>query len=264
MADLHPFVEKIEEVPEAFREFYTERSGKFYLNVAGRDGWALEDVRGLRNAHAQVTSERNTLRDTAKRFRERIGGERTPDEIADALNRFDELVKIDPEKQADELATKRLEAHEARIRAKFDATIKKDWEPLKAELEDERSFTRGLLIDTEARTALLAAGADPDHVDLLVERLAKSCRVKVGDDKKRVVEVLDEFGNPRLGEGPMKQAAGDFRAKYPALFKGSDASGSGARGGQGGGGGAGRKYSDAEVNAMSQQEYEKARTEGRI
>lgn len=80
--------DKVEDVPEAVREHYTEVDGKFVLGVDGAD--ALPAMKGLRDENAKRRiSERKATTDLA--IYTTAFGTRKPDEILSILDRVPEL-----------------------------------------------------------------------------------------------------------------------------------------------------------------------------
>ena len=207
-------VESLDDVSEAHRDLYSEKDGKFVLSVDG-----LEDNSGLKKA---LETERETRKKYEKSIKawERTG--KTPDEIAELLAAAEDAEKAKHEKEGN-----------------FDALLKqhqtkcdKERTDLAAELEAAKASERGAIVNTSLMAALTKAGATEEGIDLLPDRLAN--RIKFDrDGDKRVINIVAADGVTPLA-GSSKDGTATFDDlvkeavdKYPSLFKGSGAGGSG-------------------------------------
>lgn len=215
MAKLKRMLDKIEELPEALRELYVEKEGKFYLNAEE------EDVTGLKSA---LEKERKAARDAAARLRAYDG--------------------IDPEKYA-QLTAAAEEAERKR------AAAEGDWKKLEEQLVAKHQETvnkekaRGDRLLGALHRRILVAGA-------LEALSAAKCRrpkivlphmqghlkvVEDGDDF--AVRVIDAAGQVRISPKgsnavPMtlEELALEMRddPEFAPDFDGSAATGSGGGG----------------------------------
>lgn len=207
-------VDSIDDVSEAHRDLYTEKDGKFFLSVDG-----LEDNSGLKKA---LETERDLRKKYEKDIKawQRTG--KTPEEIAELLAGAEEAERQKHEKEGN-----------------FDALLKQHqtkWEKekadLAAELETAKTSERGAVIDNKLLTALTKAGATEEGIDLLPDRLSN--RIKFDrDGAKRIINIMAADGVTPLA-GSSKDGTATFDDlvkeavdKYPSLFKGSGAGGSG-------------------------------------
>lgn len=225
-------IEKLEDVPEALREHYTEKDGKFLLGVEPVGGFALEDVTGLKSALGAERTQRERLEKDVIKFKDL-----DPDRARAALTELEELKKIDPANEADKIANTKFEAAKAQL-------IDKHTQDLAARDQRIGKLTGAvaeLMIDAVATAGLAEAkGA----VELLLPHVRAHTRVKETDDGKFVVEVIDKDGNARIGDSkgsPMgiKDLIAEMRKSdtYARAFEGDGHSGGGAEGGGGAGGG---------------------------
>jgi hypothetical protein len=207
-------VDSLDDVSEAHRDLYTEKDGKFVLSVDG-----LEDNSGLKKA---LETERETRKKYEKQIKswERTG--KTPDEIAELLASAEEAERQKHEKEGNFDAL--LKQHQG----KWD----KERSDLAAELEAAKASERGAIVNTSLMAALTKAGATEEGIDLLPDRL--SSRIKFDrDGDKRVINIVAADGVTPLA-GSSKDGTATFDDlvkeavdKYPSLFKGSGAGGSG-------------------------------------
>jgi hypothetical protein len=220
-------VDKIDAVPEALRSEYTEKDGKFHLNVEG-----LEDTTGLKSALQAERTKNKTIKDQVTAW-EKIG--KSPEEIEGLLE------------------AERVKAEEALKRAgKFDeilATHKSDWAKeaadketkLTGERDSALTIARKAIVNAELAGSLTKHKATPEGFDLLTERLGRRVKVDFAEGKESV-SILAGDGTPMVGSQKNGLATFDDLVKeavkqYPSLFEGSGAGGSGApaKGGTGGG-----------------------------
>lgn len=218
-------VASLDSVPEALRTEYTEKDGKFVLNVEG-----LEDTSGLKSA---LEKERKANRENAAKIKKWEGLGKTDEEIAALLAAAEEAERKKAEGEGD--FDKILGQH----RSKWE----KEKATLEAELSAARSSERGAIIGTSVMTALTKAGATEEGIDLLPDRLAARITFETVDGK-RILKIMQADGEtPMAGAGKDGLATFDdlvkeATAKWPSLFKGSGNSGSGKEPGKGAAGGA--------------------------
>lgn len=232
-------VDKIDSVPEALRGEYTEKDGKFHLNVNG-----LEDTSGLKSALKAERDARKALDKDVAAWK-KLG--KTPDEIA-------ELVETREREDAEKLKKK----------GDFDAILKQHqdkWAGEKSALETElnaaRNSERSAIIETSVMGALTKAKATVEGVDLLTERLGKRIKFETVDGKRKIQIMQADGSTPMAGSGADGAATFDDLVKeavknWPSLFEGS---GSGGGGTPPKGGKPGQKtYSQADFDALAPKE----------
>lgn len=216
---LEPVVQDIDSVPEAIRDYYAEQDGKFILQVAKKDGYALENVEGLKSA---LGKERNRADQNERKLKQ--FGDLDPTGIQEKLQKLEELQSIDPEKEAGRLA-------EEKAKSKIDQLLKKhqsDIEGLSQKTNTYKSKLEQVLVDNSVQKAIIEAGGNSKTVDLLLPHIKNSVRLNEDFD----LQILDNSGNPRIGDSngnPMtlNQLANEFKEKFPETFPGTQASGGG-------------------------------------
>ena len=229
---LKAIIDSVEGLPDGVKEHYTERDdGKFVLSVDPVDGFALEDVTGLKTALGKERTSREKLERDVVKFKDL-----DPDKAREALAKLDELTQIDPAKEADKIANTKFEAAKAQLLEKHNGEISS---------RDERighlsKTVESLLIDAAATQALAEAKGS---VELLLPHVRAHTRVKE-EDGKFTVEVVDKDGNARIGDAKggimdIKGLVAEMRQSdtFGRAFEGSGQSGSGKQ--PGGAGGAG-------------------------
>lgn len=240
MAGLPLTTDNIESIPEAARALYEERDGKFHLPVAG-----LEDTSGLKSA---LEKERKAARELEKRVKRWESLGKTDEEIADLLK-----------------AQEEAEAKRAKEAGDTEAILKQHqdkWAKERAALESElnaaRASERNAIIENSIMAALTKASATEEGIDLMPDRLANRIKFET-QDGKRVVRIMQPDGEtPMAGSGKDGLATFDdlvkeAMAKWPSLFKGTGAGGSGTPPKQSAGGTGGKKRS--EMSAAERAAY---------
>lgn len=212
---LKAVVDSLEAVPEAQRDLYVERDGKFHLDVEGS-----EDVSGLKTALQRE-------RDARKKAEERAKTALSDDD----LETFERLKT------------------EAAERERKKSEEKGEWEKLetqlkdshKAELEKVTSRSKQLeqslqeaLIDQRATAAINEAEAS---VRLLLPHVRSAMKVVEQDGRFKAV-VVDEKGDPRLRKDAkgsedlmtVKDLVAEFKEsdEFAGAFKGTGSTGSGS------------------------------------
>jgi hypothetical protein len=232
---LKAIVETIDVVPEAARGFYQEQDGKFILQVEPVDGFALEDVAGLKSTLGKELTLRKKLEKDVLKFKDI-----DPDKARDALAKLEELGSLDPAKEADKIANTKFEAAKAQLLERHNGEL----QTRDGKIGKLTKTVENLLIDQAATAALAEAKGS---VDLLLPHVQRHTRVRENDDGSFVVEVVDKAGNARIGNGrgdPMtiKELVQEMRQSdaFGRAFEGSGQSGSGTRPNSGGGNPGGR------------------------
>ena len=229
---LKAIIDNIESAPEAVREFYTEKDGKFVLSVEPAGGYALEDVSGLKSALGKERTTRETLEKQVVKFKDI-----DPEKALEAMARLEELQAIDPNKEADKIADSKFNAAKAQLLEKHGNELKSRDERVK----HLSGTIDNLLREQRATTALAEAkGA----VELLLPHVLKNTRT-VEKDGKFEVEVIDSEGNVRIdGKGnnmSIKDLVAEMRQSevFGRAFEASGVNGTGKAPTNGSGGGPG-------------------------
>lgn len=184
---LKAIVDKLDDVPESVRGEYAEKDGKFYLSVEAVDGFALEDVNGLKGTLSKELAKRKTAETELEKFK---GID--PAKARTALEELEELKAIDPEKEADKIVSAKLEAAKSQLVAKHNQELEVE----RSKSTKYRAKIEELLLDTVATEAL---AKEKGSIDLLLPHIRSKARVvEEGDDFK--VEVIDKEGNVRIGD----------------------------------------------------------------
>jgi len=236
-------VDSLESVPETLRTEYTEKDGKFHLNVEG-----LEDTGGLKNALKSEREARALLEKQTKAWKS-LG--KSPDEISTLI-----------------AAQATAEEEAARKAGNFDAILgqhKTKWEGEKSALETElqaaRASERAAIIETSVMGALTKEKATAEGVDLLTERLGKRIHFETVDGKRKIQITQADGKTPMAGNGADGAATFDDLVKetkknYPSLFEGTGAGGGGKQPNGKDAGGSGEKIiTRAELAALPVQEH---------
>jgi hypothetical protein len=246
---LNAVVTDINTVDEGLRGFYKEADGKFVLQVAPVDGFALENITGLTNSLGAERNLKKTLEATVKQFegidpklaREAIArvaeyGDLTPEQAREAKEMADTLSKLDPKKDAERIAQEKIDAELGKVQKLFDTEksgLTAQIEAFQGTVASLKGQLKTLLVTNQIKDGL--APLNPlddarDVIQLLAEKYIQSDEV----DGAYVVNVLDDEGKPRyvLKDGQaVPMSVGDLLAeikeKRPSLFKADDKRGVG-------------------------------------
>lgn len=210
-------VETLDDVDEQYRDLYTEKNGKYVLDAEGLP--EPEDNSGLKTALEREREARKKYEKQIKAW-EKTG--KSPDEIAELLAAREETERKKAEEEGD--FDKLLSQH----RSKWE----KEKDELASELEAARASERSAIINTSLMAALTKAGATEEGIDLLPDRLSNRIKFE-REGTERVIKIVSGDGETPMagsakdGTATFDDLAKEALEKYPSLFKGSGAGGSG-------------------------------------
>jgi len=208
--------DKPEEIPEALRAGAKNVGGKIVVEALP-DGWAVEDVGGLKKTVSEERAARKALEKAVKAFE----GIDDPAAARDALEKVASGA-VKSSKELDE-AKKALEAKFANDRKGLDEASAK----LQAQLQE-------VLVDRDATAAIAAAGG---NLKLLLPIVKAAAKVERDASGKLVVQLHDDGGKPLVTKksgsaDPMgfaefvegMKAVTDFRGAFAATGAGGTGS----------------------------------------
>lgn len=190
---LEPIVESLDSVPEAVRAEYKEvqGTGKFILDVVPKEGYALENIEGLKSA---LSKERGQVGELSNRLQ--AFGELDPQDLKQKLAKLQELETLDPVKEADKIA-------EAKAKSQIDQVVAKHREELgkvNGNVEKYKTQLQKLLVDDAAKAAILSAGGNEKTIAYMLPEIKRHLSLTENQDGTFITQVRDEFGNPRIGD----------------------------------------------------------------
>ena len=198
MPALSAITDTLDGIPEPLRPFYRPARPEdgvgegFVLNVEGRDGFALENVKALRNAVAAERKARDAAERAARELDALKGLGVELSAIPDRLARLSELEKLDPEREADRLAEQRAAARVERLQAR----AKAESERLTAEAQRYRRALEKAVVESAIDRALAEAPAtNPEAVRLKILSAIRVRELPDGDEPF-AVEIVDSSGAP--------------------------------------------------------------------
>ena len=215
------------------------------LDVTPTNGMGLDNVDALRTTLSKEKGRADRAEQSAAAF-----GDLKADDVKARLEKLTELESLDPEKEADAIAQRKVDAAKAQMSEAHAAEV----DQLKKVGSGYRSQLEDVLITDAARAAIVEAGGSSEA---LLPHIQSSIKL-VEKDGRFEKQVVDAEGNPRIGDsqgGPMtvSQLVEEFKGKeaFAPLFVASGNSGGGAGGGSGGGSppkGAAQKKSEMDLN----------------
>jgi hypothetical protein len=177
--------EEYDALPEASRQYYVEKDGKFLLDAEG-----VEDVSGLKNA---LTAVRDELKTAKKQLQETIDKFKDidPEKAKEAQKKLQELEAkqlLDAGKVEDllKLRTEQMKADYENQIVAFNKTIL----DLKKDLKTANQTMAEVLIDNSIRAAAMKAGVLEHAVEDVVLRGQKTWTLK---DKTPTAMKSDQF-----------------------------------------------------------------------
>ena len=247
----------VEEIPEQFRELYTEKNGKFELTgIVGIKTQA--DVDRLSTA---LTSERNAHKETQGKLS--VWGDLVHDDVVKSLDRIPELEAASQGKLDDA-------AIEDIVNKRVDGTIQSRLAPVERENKRLAEENAALLEENNGFKAANTKRAIHDNVReaLVSSKVINEAHEDALFQAERIFEVREDDGEivTKDGVGVTPGVKADIwltemQPKRPHWWAGSQ--GSGAQGGKGGGGQgvANNPFSREHWNLTKQGEI--MRTQGR-
>lgn len=227
---LRALVTDLESLPEEIRAFYREEGGKFVLDVDPADGYALEDVSGLKSALAKERTNVDKLKKAGESW-----GDLKPEDVRSSLAELERLREAGPDAKAK--LEEQMKAHAAKVEAKFAAQLQDATE--RAERATERLGRE--IVDRQLAEAI-AEHQGLDH--FLRPALRDEVRIEEEDGEYHV-RVLQRGGDVRLafpkGEHPrpmtVSERVAELKAdeKWANAFQGATVGGSGGSGSSGSG-----------------------------
>ena len=260
---LKPFYSDESDVPEPLREHYTaDDNGRHVLVVDAVEGYALENVQGLKSTLGKLKERANKAEDDLKAYRTL---ERDPDEITAALDELENL-KASTVNHSESERISQLQAELEKTRTAAKREREKEIAPV---MEKNRALTtqlKSVMIDNALSEAITEAGGS---VPLLLRALKDEVRAAESDNGGIDIQIVDPDGTPRVTGADLKpmsfaELVAEKRAdeQYAPAFGANGHSGGGTR--QSVSNGAQGSLTPEVVGSMSMAEYERARESRQI
>lgn len=183
---LKAIVTDLNSVNEAHRDLYKENGeGSFVLNVEPVEGYALENVNGLKNA---LTGERTLVNEYKGKLSAYDGID--PAAAREALNKLEKFKDLDPEVHADKIAEERVNLIKEQLQAEFE----KNSGAITQENEQLKNALLGQAFEAEAVKAI---AENEGNATLLMPILKNMVKADFVDGKVQV-QVIGDDGKPRV------------------------------------------------------------------
>jgi hypothetical protein len=268
--NLQPLFATEDDVPESqtvtiSRDDYAlnETTGRYELQVTEANGFAFEDVSGMRTTLEKFKTDNKSLTTNGKAF---AGLGRTVEEIQTALAELDTLKatggNVDEQVRS---VTAQLEA----VKKAQTEEIVKATDPFKRQLGMAHEQLGGALKTAKLTAAITEADGS---IDLLLPMLERETKADVADDgTMRVFIINPDDGTERVGKNlePMtfRELVVEKKAddKFSRAFNANGHSGGGGENNdQAGGTLTTGKITPEQAGSLSMSEYRKARTGGQV
>lgn len=227
MPALKTLLEKLDELPEALHEYYTEKDGKFILDVDGIDDHP--SVRALKNALESQKDARRKAADEITKLKERLAKipeDFDPEEVTRLRAQIEEY-EADPSKkdktgqEALVAARKQLEQKIANMEKEHAKTI----EGLNKKIASKDTFISQLLIDEGLTKALVEANVGKDFMKAAKAMLRQNVKVVEEDDGEYKAIIDTDVGVVGIDKYVSDWAASDEGKPFIPPAKGGDAGG---------------------------------------
>jgi len=215
--------EEFNKLTELEKANYIQMQDGFYmLQVEQSDGFALENITGLKKTVETLRAMEKTLKEELKHLKETYEGI-DPEAAKNALNKYDEIKSWN----ADEKTKEVIANNKRELVKQHEIEIGK----AKTELDDTRNQLHEAIVTTKIVEALQTAQG---NVELLTPHVKRFVRMTKGADGKFYPEVINDNGEPRIGDSkgsPMTipQLIEEMKSNrvYAPAFVGANSSGSG-------------------------------------
>lgn len=222
--------EDFESIDEAIKPFYASSEDGYALQVEASDGWALENIDGLKSSLQKERKLRSSFEKQAKELATRYS-DIDIEEYKSAMEKLEEMSSFNPEMEAEKLAAQKLDTQKKKI----ESAIAKQWEA-KFEAEHTPLLAKynkieAQLKDQMIRGAALQAIAENDgDVDLLLPHVVSKMKFDMTEDGF-TTELVDK-GEPlynNRGEplSPSEYVGSILKEKFPAAFASKSRAGGG-------------------------------------
>lgn len=171
----------LDNLSDAIKALYRQVDDHFVLDVEPVDGYALEDINGLKTTLAKKTTEITTLKNSLQAF-----GDMKPDDAKAAIAKLAEYGNLNPEEQAKAKVKAALDQQQSQFNAQLTA---KD-----TELKSLMTQLQVVMVDNAASSALSSKGG---NVKLLLPHLRSQLRMD-RTESGFAVNVIDAEGNARI------------------------------------------------------------------
>jgi predicted HicB family RNase H-like nuclease len=173
--------DSLTDLPEGLRDAAKQNGDKFVVEAL-KEGWAVEDIAALKNAHERVLKERNQYRDTLKHF-DGID----PAKAAEAREALESVKagKVSGNKELEEYR-KSVEAKMAEERAR-----------LEGKLNARTAALRERMVKGELAPAIAKLGG-AESMDAIMTLAQQYIRVEEDDAGNLKHSIVDGGGSPRV------------------------------------------------------------------
>jgi len=235
---LDAFVKDIESVDESHRDLYKQTDNGYVVDIKPvefteevdgkekRYNFALEDIHGLSSSLGKERNNRDSLEKELKKIKKEFDGVDpmeligTKAQLEDLQKKYDELSSIDPAKEADSLAEKKVQEELAKKQKAWQKEYDKEVSSREERISGLTLQLHDLMVRSAAVKALAENGAG-DNVDLLLPHILKSAKLNENEGKMEV-NVVDGEGNPRFkADGSLmniNDLMPEFKEKWPNAF----------------------------------------------
>jgi hypothetical protein len=261
---LKPFVESDSDIPAGLESHYSldEESGRYLLQVAPSDGFALENVAGLKSTLGKFKERAQNAEGALQTFQ---ALEMNAEELSTALGELNAL-RESQGNESEQVTALKQSIENLKQQAK--AEVDKATAPIKSKLDARTRQLEQVAIVNELQKAIVEEGGNPT---LLIPALMPQVKAKEMDDGSIRPVVIDKDGTERIsingtemGNLSFSELVAEIKEKpeYAPAFSASNASGGGINGSVNNN--TRGKLTAEQAGRLSMAEYRKAVEENRI
>lgn len=228
MAKIRAVLESLEEIPQALHDIYTEKEGKFLLDLEGVE--EHPSTSALRNALEAQKAARKKLADEVKTLKDRLAkipDDFDPEEVARLKAQLEEY-EADPTKQKptdkqreEAVAARKMLEQKITSLEKAHAT---EIDGFKKQIVTKDQFISQLLIDDGLTKALVEAGISKEFLKAAKALLREDVKVVEEDGEYRAI-VETDTGPLEINRYVNDWVASDEGKPFVPQAKGGDAGG---------------------------------------
>lgn len=206
-------VDSLDTVPETLRTEYTEKDGKFHLNVDG-----LPDVTGLKSALESERKMNKGVKDKIAAW-EKLG--KSPDEISEMLEA--ERVKAEDALKKAGKFDEVLAQHLGKAKQERDEAVS----AAEKQRDSALSIARNAIMKSDLGAALVKGKATDEGMKALPKLLGDRIKIEFSDAGEATFTIMEADGNtPMVGSGKGGLATYDdlvaaAKKEFSSLFEGT-------------------------------------------
>lgn len=174
--------DSLDELPEAIRKDAAQAGGKYSIAVPA--GWSVEDVKALKSAFDEQKNRSRAAREFFERWHKSVESIEDPESLGEALEAL-QMKRAGSLKSAKDIETWKADT-EKRYRSEVDKVT--------ARLQKRTDDLKARMLQSELLPKLVAKGAAPEAMDVILAYMGQFVRVVEDDDGNLKHSIDDKAG----------------------------------------------------------------------